>query len=159
VNWTGQQIWENWNQAYYLAYKSVDGQPSQQLAKWHSSLVSNYTFNEGWIKGFSFGGAARFVDKKIIGNPVIRDSSGAVVALDLAHPYYTGSYIAVDAWLGYKTKVPMFGKKYGLSFQLNGRDLEQSGGFRPIVANSDGTHSVYRIVQPRTFYFTTRFEF
>ena len=51
------------------------------------------------------------------------------------------------------------GDKYNLRIQLNIRDLDQSGHFRPIVANSDGSHSIYRIVQPRTFYLNSTLEF
>jgi hypothetical protein len=157
VGRTGQQQWLNDNNPYYIAYKSVDGQPSTQLAKWHASGLTNYTFIDGPMKGFWIGGGARYIDKQVIGNPNIYDSSGTAIALDLAHPYYANSYISFDAWVGYKMKV--YHDHYWLSFQLNGRDLEQSGGFRPIVANPDGSHAVYRIVQPRTFYLTTALEF
>ena len=157
LNQTGQQHWNQFDQYYYIAYKSVDGKPSTQLAKWHASALTNYTFNEGKLKGFSIGGATRYIEKAIIGNPAITDSAGNVTALDLDHPYYNGSNIAIDAWVGYKMQLRE--SRYNLSFQLNGRDLEQSGGFRPILANSDGSHSVYRIVQPRTFYLTTTLEF
>jgi hypothetical protein len=157
VGRTGQQQWNNDNNPYYIAYKSVDGQPSTQLAKWHASGLTNYTFSDGPMKGFWIGGGARYIDKQVIGNPNIYDSSGTAIALDLEHPYYANSYISFDAWVGYKMKV--YHDHYWLSFQLNGRDLEQSGGFRAIVANPDGSHAVYRIVQPRTFYLTTALEF
>ena len=157
VGRTGQQQWQFDNLPYYLAYKSAEGQPSQQLAKWHASVVSTYEIAAGRLKGFYFGGGARYIDKAIIGNPAITDSSGTVVGLDLAHPYYTGGYVSLDAWLGYKTKI--YHDKYGLIVQLNIRDLQEGGGYRPITANSDGTHSVFRIVQPRTYYLSTTLEF
>jgi outer membrane receptor protein involved in Fe transport len=157
VGRTGEQQWNNDNNPFYLLYKSVDGQPSQQLAKWHASGLTNYTFNDGALKGFSVGGGLRYIQKSIIGNPQILDASGTPVALDLAHPYYNGDRLAVDMWVGYKMKI--FANKYDLSFQLNARDLDQGGSFRPIAANPDGTHSTYQIVQPRTFYLTTTLEF
>lgn len=157
VGRTGQQQWNSDNLPYYLAYRSAEGKPSTQLAKWHASVLTNYEFSDGALKGFSIGGGARYIEKSVIGNPVITDASGTVIGLDLDHPYFYHGYIGFDAWAGYKTKIDH--DKYGLSFQLNVRDLEQGGGFRPIVANSDGNHSVYRIVQPRTFYLTTDFEF
>ncbi len=157
VGRTGQQQWNNDNNPYYLLYKSVDGQPSQQLAKWHASVLTNYAFADGMLKGFSVGGGIRYIEKQIIGNPQILDSAGTPIALDLAHPYYNGDRIAVDAWMGYKMKIE--DNKYDLSFQLNIRDLDQGGGFRPIAANPDGSHSTYQIVQPRTFYLTTTLAF
>jgi len=157
VGRTGEQQWNNDNNPYYLLYKSVEGQPSQQLAKWHASLVTNYTFDEGSLKGFSVGGGFRYIEKQIIGNPQILDASGTPIALDLAHPYYNSDRLALDTWFGYKMK--LMHDRYGLGFQLNIRDLDQGGGFRPILANPDGSHSTYQIVQPRTFYFTTTLEF
>lgn len=156
VGRTGQQQWNSDNAYYYLSYKAAEGQPSTQLAKWHASGLTNYTFSEGKLKGFSIGGGARYIEGQIIGNPAIT-TDGTVTGLDLAHPYKNSSYIAVDAWLGYETKI--FAKKYDLRIQLNARDLQSNGGFRPIVANSDGAHAVYRIQQPRTFYLTTTLGF
>jgi hypothetical protein len=157
VGRTGQQQWNNDNNPYYLLYKSVDGQPSQQLAKWHASVVTNYSFDDGALKGFSIGGGLRYIEKQIIGNPQILDATGTPIALDLAHPYYNSDRIAIDMWAGYQ--LPIIRNRYKLSFQLNARDLDQGGGFRPILANPDGSHSSYRIVQPRSFYLTTRLEF
>ncbi|MEO6004825.1 MAG: TonB-dependent receptor plug domain-containing protein [Opitutus sp.] len=154
---TGQEHFNQFLLGSYIGYKSVDGQPSTQLRKWHASVLSNYEFTDGPLKNFNIGGGARYLEKAVIGNPAILDATGTVTALDLAHPYYSGGYIAVDAWVGYRRKI--LHDRYVLGFQLNGRDLEQSGGFRPIAANSDGAHSVYRIVQPRTFYLTTKLEF
>jgi outer membrane receptor for monomeric catechols len=119
--------------------------------------LTTYEYHEGFLKGFFIGGGARYIDKSIIGNPAITDASGTVIGLDIAHPYYSGGYVSVDAWVGYKTKI--YKGKYELIVQLNIRDLQEGGSYRPIVANSDGTHSVFRIVQPRTFYLTTSLDF
>jgi hypothetical protein len=152
---------EHWNQfdlSYFIGYQAIDGQPSQQLAKWHASGVTNYTFDQGALKGFNVGFGGRYIDKQIIGNPAIfQPGTTTVTGLDLAHPYTTGGYIAIDAWVGYNMKLS--NGKYVLSFQLNGQDLQESGSFKPILANSDGTHSAYKIVQPRSYYLTTKLEF
>lgn len=156
---TGQEHFNQFLLGSYVGYKSVDGQPSTQLRKWHGSFVTNYTFSDHMLKGFSVGGAARYIDKAIIGNPTINQTINGVntvVGLDLAHPYYSGAYVALDVWVGYRRKI--FTDKM-IDFQLNVRDLQEGGHFQPIVANSDGSHSVYRIVQPRTIYLTTKFEF
>lgn len=157
VGRTGEQQWNGDNNPFYLLYKSVDGRPSPQLAKWHASVVTNYTFDEGTLKGFNLGGGFRYIEKQIIGHPQILNAAGTPIALDLAHPYYNADRIAVDLWAGYR--LPLIRNRYQLSFQLNVRDLDQGGGFRPISANADGTHSTYRIVQPRSFYLTTKLEF
>ncbi len=157
VTQTGEQHFNQFLLGSYVGYKSVDGQPSTQIRKWHANVLSNYEFSDGLLKGVNFGGAARYLEKAVIGLPALKDATGTVTGLDLAHPYYSSGYVAVDAWVGYKMK--LYHDKYPVSFQLNIRDLQEGGSFRPIVANSDGTHAVYRIVQPRTFYLTTKFEF
>jgi hypothetical protein len=157
VGRTGQQQWDGDNNPFYLLYKSVDGQPSQQLAKWHASGLTNYSFTDGKFKGFNIGTGVRYIEKPIIGNPRILDANGTPVALDLDNPYYGSERLAVDAWIGYRRKI--FSDRYTLSFQLNVRDLDQNGGFRPIAANPDGSHSTYQIVQPRTYYLTAGLEF
>lgn len=156
-NQTGQEYWQSGNEAKYITYKASDGKPSQQLAKWHASALTNYTFTEGTLKGFSLGGAFRYIEGATIGNPAIVNSAGLVTGLDLAHPYKTGDRIALDAWMGYKMKV--LNDKCDLSFQLNIKDALEGGSFRAITANGDGRHSVFRIVQPRAFYLTTTLEF
>lgn len=153
---TGEEHFNQFLLGSYVGYKSVDGQPSTQLAKWHASGMTNYEFSEGALKGFNVGGGARYIDKAVIGNPAIRNASGTVTGLDLAHPYTTPAYISFDAWIGYRVKIAQ-GRV--LSFQLNARDLQEDGGYRPIIANSDGSHAAFRIVQPRTFYLTTKLEF
>jgi outer membrane receptor protein involved in Fe transport len=156
---TGEEHFNQFLLGSYVGYKSVDGQPATQIRKWHATILSNYAFTEGALKGINFGGAARYLDKSIIGSPAITqlvNGTPTIVGLDLAHPYYAGGYIGVDAWVGYKH--PIFTDKM-INFQLNVRDIQENGGFRPIVANSDGQHAVYRIVQPRTFYLTTTLEF
>lgn len=156
---TGEQYWNGGNRASYLRYKSADGKPSTQLAKWHGSIVTNYTFeHSGLLKGFSIGGAARYIEKPLLGNPAIVDpATGLVTGLDLTRPYYGHTRISLDAWVGYRRKI--FSDRYDLTVQLNGRDLEEKGSLRPVGANSDGGHPTYRIVNPRTFYLTTTIGF
>jgi outer membrane receptor protein involved in Fe transport len=156
-NLTGREYWERDSLGAYIGYRSGEGRPSTQLAKWHASALTNYSFTEGRFKGFSIGGGARYIEGAVIGNPVFLDADGRVTGLDLDNPYKNSGYVALDAWLGYRTKI--YDDKYDLSFQLNIRDLQEGGHFRPIAANSDGTHAAYRIVQPRTFYLTTTLEF
>lgn len=156
VGRTGEQQWNNDNNPYYLLYKSVDGQPSPQLAKWRASALTNYTFSEGKLKNVNIGGGFRYIEKSIIGNPQILNTAGTPIGLDLDHPYYNSARIGIDLWAGYKRKIF---DKYDLSFQLNLRDVEQGGGFQPIAANPDGTHTTYRITQPRSWYLTTTLDF
>jgi hypothetical protein len=155
---TGEEFYNQFILGDVLRYKAEEGKPTTQLAKWHASGLTNYTFGEGALKGLSIGGGGRSIDKANIGAPVIKNSAGVITALDEAHAYYSKGYISFDAWVGYETRLTYLGNRK-VTFQLNGRDLQENGGYRPIAANSNGTHSAYRIVQPRTFYLTTTVEF
>jgi len=155
---TGQSFWNEGDQiGNYLKYKSAEGKTSTQLAKWSATAMTNYAFTDGFLKGFNAGGGARLINSQIIGHPVFLDAQGRVTGLDLDNPYKNSAYIGVDAWVGYTTKI--LNDKYTLKIQLNGRDLQESGSFRPIQANVDGSHPTYRIQRPRTFYLNTTLEF
>ncbi|HEY1791602.1 MAG TPA: Plug domain-containing protein [Opitutaceae bacterium] len=154
---TGQQVFNDQVIGPFIAYQAANGQPSQDLHKWKGSLVTNYTFDQGVVKGLGVGTGLRYLDKTIIGDPVIENSSGAVTGLDLAHPYTTPSQTSVEVWLTYAR--PIYRDRYILSFRLEGDNLETSGGYQPIAANSDGTHQLFTIVPPRTYYFTTELKF
>ena len=157
---TGEEQFNTWVLGDYIAYKASDGKPSQQLAKYRGSAMTNYTFSENRLKGLSVGGGLRYIDKAIIGNPAITNAAGAVTGLDLSRPYTAGSYFAADAWINYAMKPFIFrNKKHVLSFSLHGYDLQEGGHFQPVRANSDGAHASYRIVQPRSFHLTTDLKF
>lgn len=154
---TGREYWERDSLGDYLRYRSSEGRESDQLTKWHASAMTNYTFSDGMFKGFNIGAGGRYIEGSVIGYPAILDSAGRVVGLELDKAFKNNSYIAVDAWIGYRRKI--FNDRYNLILQLNIRDLQESGHFRPVRATPDGNHSAYRIMQPRTFYLNTTLEF
>jgi outer membrane receptor protein involved in Fe transport len=157
---TGQQVYNADVLGPFVAYQAASGQPSQQLHKWKATLVTNYTVSDGFAKGFGIGTGLRYFDKTIIGNPAIfTDVNGAetVTGLDLAHPYTVPGQTTVEAWATYARKV--YNDKYLLSFRFEVENLQTSGGYTPVNANSDGTHQLFTISPPRTYYFTTELRF
>ncbi len=154
---TGQQVFNDQVVGPFVAYQAASGTPSQQLHKWKATLVTNYTFDQGPAKGLGVGMGLRYFDKTIIGNPAVLNSAGSVVGLDLASPYTVPGQTSIEAWLSYSHKI--FGDKYLLSFRLEADNLQTSGGYLPVAANSDGTHQLFTIAPPRTYYFTTELKF
>jgi outer membrane receptor protein involved in Fe transport len=154
---TGQQVFDDQVIGPFIAYQAASGTPSQQLHHWKATLVTNYTFDQGIAKGFGIGTGLRYFDKTIIGNPAIVNSAGTVTGLDLANPYTVPGQTSIEAWLTYSRK--LFANKYLLSFRLEVDNLQTSGGYLPVAANSDGTHQLFTIQQPRTYYFTTELKF
>ena len=157
---TGQQVYNADVLGPFIAYQSANGQPSQQLHKWKATLVTNYTFDQGIVKGLGVGTGIRYFDKTDIGNPVIYGNvNGAqtVTGLDLQHPYTVPGQTSVEAWLTYSRKV--YDSKYLLTFRLEVENLQSGGGYTALAANSDGTHQLFGITPPRTYYFTTDLKF
>ena len=64
--------------------------------------------------------------------------------------------MSIEAWVTYERKI---WDKYIVAFRLEGDNLETSSGYTPITANSDGTHAVFTITKPRTYYFTTELRY
>jgi outer membrane receptor protein involved in Fe transport len=153
---TGQQVFNDQVIGPFVAYQAASGQPSQQLHKWKATLVTNYTFDQGPVKGLGIGTGLRYFDKTVLGNPAII-TGGAVTGLDLAHPYTVPGETSVEAWLTYSRR--FWSNKYLVSFRFEVDNLQTNGGYLPVAANSDGTHQLFTIAPPRTYYFTTELKF
>ena len=171
--WSGTNTFDNWGisengEGWYnffpldaiLTYKSGEGKPNPQIRRWRWNAITNYEFTEGKLQGVNVGGAARWQDKSVIGHPAFSDvvnGNTVPIGLDFANPYTTPSEIDIDLWFGWGTKI--WDDKIDLYLQLNIRNVFDSSGFTPILANSDGRNAVYRIDQPRTYYLSSTFKF
>ena len=78
---------------------------------------------------------------------------------DLTKPQYIPATTNLDVWASYSTRVPMFGKSVRAKIQLNVQSLTESGGLTPILFQGNGQPAQYRIMDPRTFFVTTTFDF
>jgi outer membrane receptor protein involved in Fe transport len=157
---TGQQVFNDQVVGPFIAYQAANGQPSQQLHKWKATLVTNYTVSKGPAKGLGFGTGLRYFDKTIIGDPAIYtlvNGTETVTGLDLAHPYTVPGTTNVEAWVTYSRRI--YKNKYILTFRFEADNLQTSGGYLPINANSDGTHQLFTVEPPRTYYFTSELKF
>ena len=133
----------------------LDGSPSPELRRWRYNIVSNYSFNQSFLKGWRVGGAYRWQDKSAIGYPVkvFPDGSGVY---DVKRPFYGPTESNVDAWIGYSRKL---GEKIRWSAQLNVRNIGVGNRLIPVSAQPDGTYDSMRIAEPQTWQLTTSFEF
>lgn len=138
-------------------YKALEGQTSQELRKYHFSLISNYQFTEGRFKGWNFGGAVRWQSEAAIGYPALTNSAGQLVGLDLDNAYTDGGDIFADVWTGYSKRI--LHDRVNWNIQLNVRNLTGSDKLRPILKNSDGTPSQFRIEFGPTWYLSNTFSF
>lgn len=133
----------------------LDGSPSPELRKWRFNTVTNYSFNEGRLKGWRIGGALRWQDKAAIGYPVriLPDGSGV---FDVTRPFFGSTETNVDGWIGYSQKLT---NKIRWSAQLNVRNIGVGNKLIPVNAQPDGTYNTMRIAEPQTWLLTNSFEF
>lgn len=133
----------------------IPGAPFGQR-KEKANFFTSYTFSEGSLKGFSLGGGYRYQSANVM--HFLKDANGNATTT----PYLGESTGYADAMIRYRTKFNMGSKKVQTSFQINVRNLLDDHD--PIVAryfNNDITAPADRAyyVQPRSWQFTTTFEF
>lgn len=143
--------------------RDLQGQSVQGQRKYRWSMVSNYSFSSGMLKGVSVGGSLRWEDKAVIG--YAGKASGVnlyngVPVLDYADvtkPYYDKEHYYTDLWVSYRFTT--WSNKVRAKVQLNVANVFENGGLRPIAVNYDGSPYSFRIIDPRQFTLTTTFDF
>ncbi len=158
---TSSQGYFNTNVVSQLALaKALQGVSAPDLRKYHGSLVTNYMFSQGPLKGFSIGGAESYESRGAVGyygfasNPL---TPTLIDQADVNRPIWSKANYYTDLWVAYGRKV--FNNKVGLKIQLNCENVTEGGHLDPIAYNLDGTPYGYRIVDPRQFILTTTFTF
>jgi hypothetical protein len=142
--------------------KDLEGQraPGQRRYRW--SIMSNYRFDRGPLKGFDVGGVQRWEDKLILGyygkatgadvaNPTRLDAS------DITRPIWDDSNFYTDIWVGYVRRI--LDDKVRMRLQLNVANVFESGSLRPIGVDYLGTANAFRIIDPRKYTLTATFDF
>lgn len=108
------------------------------------------------LSKFDVGGAVRWEDKGAIGYYGVQQLPDIITALDKDKPVYDKGHTYVDAFVSYRTK--LMRDKYGMTVQLNVRNIAENGRLQPIAAFPSGEPSAYRIVDPRQFILTVSFD-
>ncbi len=137
---------------------ALSGTRSPEIREWRFNLVTRYEFRTGPLRGFSIGGAARWQDKAGIGYPFIENEAGNEVA-DLSNPYYGPEEFNLDASLGYRRKINLFGTDVDWNIGLNIRNLVADDELIPIKANADGTYGTVRVPPYRMWSLNNSFRF
>jgi hypothetical protein len=141
--------------------KALQGVTAPDQRQYHTSILTNYQFNTGKLKGFSVGGSERWESKAAIGflgkvnDPVVYP--GVVNFSDPNRPVYDSGNYYTDLWISYGRKI--YNNKIGWKIQFNIDNVFENGGLRPIAVNFDGSPCAYRIIDSRQFVLTTTFTF
>lgn len=134
------------------------GKSNPQVKKYSWRMLTTYRFTQGVLKDSSVGGSIRWDDKSVIGYLAgAPDSDGIVRTLDVNRGVYDPARYQADFWIGYKMK--LFHDRVSATYQLNVINAFEHGGLRAIGVNPDGQVYNWRIINPRQFVLTTRFDF
>jgi len=157
---TAQQNFQAFVATPYALIKSLEGQANPQTRRYNVRLATSYLLagitDNRILKNFSVGGAVRWEDKGAIGFYGVPDSNGIYQSVNVNTPVWDKAHTYLDLFVGYQTR--LFNGKIPTSFQLNVRDLTESGHLQPIAAYPDGTINTYRIVDPRQFILSVTFD-
>lgn len=146
---------------YKLAVTN-NGKPRPQSRRYRANFTTNYRFaglgaDAGWIRNLSIGGSARWEDRAVVGFLAgTPDADGAVRRLDGNKPIYDKARYYADVMVGYNMR--LFNGKIPARFQLNVRNVLESGRLQAVGFNPDGTPWNFRIIDPRQFILTATFD-
>jgi hypothetical protein len=160
-NTTPQNYFNNVVANQVAGAKALEGVTAPDQRQYHASLLTNYRFSQGMLKGFSIGGSERWESKAAIGflgkvnDPV--NAPGVINFPDANRPVYDAGNYYTDIWVAYGRKI--WRDKIGWKIQLNVNNATESGGIQPTAVNFDGTPYTFRIVDPRQFVLSSTFTF
>lgn len=138
------------------AFLTKEGTTVPELRKWRANLITNYQFSDDTtLKGWSVGGAARWLDDITIGFPTFVSEQGAITP-DLSSPIKAPGQLNGDLWIGHQRKLT---DKIDWKIQLNLRNAFGDQDDIPVAADPDGTISVVRIPNERLWFITNTFSF
>ena len=137
------------------------GKPRTQVREYRWTALTNYQFSSGRLKGFSVGGAVRWVDRGSIGfRGAAPETSGpfagAILNLDKNKPAWDPARFYCDLSASYRFKI--HGDRIRARVQLNLKDAFENGRLQPVAINPDGTYFAYRIIDPRRVTLSTSFD-
>jgi len=141
----------------YLNALAADGAPVAELREWRANLVTNYTFSQDSLKGYSIGGAARWQGKSAIGFPAFYNAQSKQYLSDVRNPFYSGDNLEFDLTLGYTRKIAK--GRIDWSIQLNVRNIFGSRKLIPIQTQPDGSIASAMIPQTNRWTITNSFTF
>ncbi|HWL17506.1 MAG TPA: hypothetical protein VNR00_17995, partial [Opitutus sp.] len=138
------------------AEAAKEGTVSLEQRKYRANFIANYTFRDGWLKGFSFGGAARYQSKVATGYPTAPNESSSPVPL-LDQAFFSNPELRGDVFFGYSRKI--LGGRVQWKSQLNIRDAFGSRAPIPVWTNPDGQVAVVRVPPLTQVFWTNTFRF
>ncbi len=143
--------------------RDLQGQSVQGQRKYRWSFLTNYSFTDGRLKGWSIGGNERWEDKAVIGyygkasGVNLYNGVPVMDSADVSRPIYDEAQFYTDLFVSYRR--PILNNRVQMKLQLNVNNVFENGSLRPVAVNYDGSPYSFRIIDPRQFILTASFGF
>ncbi len=142
---------------------ATQGTSRPQVREWRVNIATSYKLagisDNRILKNMTVGGGIRYESKGAIGYYGVPINGNIEIAetLDPNRPIWDKAHTYFDAFATYR--VSLFNDKVRARFQLNVRNIQESHArLQAVGAYPNGEPHTFRIVNPRTFIFTTTFE-
>jgi hypothetical protein len=149
---TARDMWKANILAPYAVLKAQLGSSAPEVAPWRFNVISNYNFDQGFLRGVNAGIAYRWEDKRILGYQY--DATTDV--LDISKPWHGPTDDHFDLWVGYQRKL---NKHVDWRIQLNLRNVGESVHLSPVNIQPDGRVALSRIQEGMTWQISNTFRF
>jgi hypothetical protein len=157
---TASQNYASFVDAPYQVIKQQEGKSKPSVRRYDFKLSTTYQLvgitENRFLRNVMIGGAVRWEDKGAIGYYGKQSLPAVITELDPNRPVYDKAHAYFDGVVSYRTH--LWANRVATTFQLNVRNIQESGRLQPIGAFPDGTPNAYRIVDPRQFIFTVTFD-
>ncbi len=142
----------------YLLQTSLTGSDQPEVRKWNFRLISNYTFDEGMLKGLNVGGAVRWASKQVVGYGIKQAEVFGETewVADVSKPYYGKADSHFDMWIGYQRKLS---EKVDWRVQLNLRNVGEGDHLVTVAVQPDGSVAQQRIAEGMSYDLSMKFMF
>ncbi|MBI5692318.1 MAG: hypothetical protein HZC55_19725 [Verrucomicrobia bacterium] len=140
--------------------RALEGLARPQIRRYRGNLATTFRLSgisdHRILRNIALTGAARYESKASIGFLGTPDAGGVYRNYDVTRSIYDRGQINADAGVAYRTR--LWRNKVGSTFQLNVRNINESGRLQPINALVTGQIYQYRIIAPRQFIVTATFD-
>lgn len=138
------------------------GKRKSQDREYAANIITRYQlaglFRENkYLRNVAVGGSYRWASKAVIGYlGGLPDADGQVRRLDRSKPVYDKATHNIDLLFTYSTRI--LSDRVRANFQLNVKNVNESGRLQGVGVNPDGRFWQYRIIDPRQFILTASFD-
>jgi len=142
----------------YLTQRALTGTQQPEWSKWKFNVITNYSVDHGFAKGFNFGGAYRWEDRRILGYGISEQQAFGTLAWldDVKQPLWSPTESHFDAWIGYSHKL---NSKMDWRVQINLTNVGEKVHLVPISVEPDGSAAQSRIANGQQFNLTSSITF